>query len=217
MKRKRKQGRIPEVLWRIYGNRARTLVETVIDLLPKPPVSSSDKCRCKGIGCLGCNGSDPKGFLLRQSDPKDYFNLLTRSFAVVSDKAPRVQSFSFDVRWTQEQVVKKTIEMIIGNNQNVICNGYNLRQCNQSNKVLDLLTTSTWSLFHDRIGNELMVHLFKFVSIFLPFACGNHYQVSGYPINELCPKFSREAPVSTSQHHLPQPSGNQVNDLHSTF
>ncbi|KAF5187743.1 Telomerase reverse transcriptase [Thalictrum thalictroides] len=195
MARKRNHRKIPEVLWRIYGNRARTLEETVIDLLPKPLLSSSDKCRCRGKGCLGCSGSDPKGFLLRRSDPKDYFNLLTNGFAVVSNAAPSVQSFSFDIHWTQEQVVEKTIERIIGNNQNVICNGYKLHQAR----------------------DEVMVHLFKFVSLFLPLAGGNHYQVSGYSINGLCPKFSKKAPVSTHQHHLSHPSGNQVNDFHSTF
>ncbi|KAL5722755.1 RNA-directed DNA polymerase [Ranunculus cassubicifolius] len=203
----KKKQRIPEVLWRLYGTRARTLAETIINLLPP---SSSSKSRCRG--CLRCTSSesDAMKFLIRSNDPANYIKLLTKSFAVISLNAPQFfgGSCCSNCKWSQKQIVKRTIEMIMqqgkgkDGSRNVICNGFN--QCTQFSKVVELLTTSEWSLFHKRIGDELMVHLLKFVDIFLPHAHKNHQQVSGLSISDLCSKSLKD--VRASQRVLPEAS-----------
>ncbi|KAL6952895.1 RNA-directed DNA polymerase [Sarracenia purpurea var. burkii] len=103
MARKR---RVPEVLWRIFHNRARTLGDTIISLIPSSPPSEA-KCRCKGRKCLGCSGDDAMSFLLRPEDPSEYRKLLTQCFVVVSDNAPTLSAFSPDRRWSQHQMAKQ--------------------------------------------------------------------------------------------------------------
>ncbi|KAF9619030.1 hypothetical protein IFM89_004374 [Coptis chinensis] len=76
----------------------------------------------------------------------------------------------------------------------------------QSSKVVDLLTTSAWSLFQKRIGDDIMVRLLKFVSIFLPLEHGDHHQVSGFPISDFCSKFSKDINAPAFQHPLPDSS-----------
>ncbi|KAL5722756.1 hypothetical protein ACHQM5_006234 [Ranunculus cassubicifolius] len=126
----KKKQRIPEVLWRLYGTRARTLAETIINLLPP---SSSSKSRCRG--CLRCTSSesDAMKFLIRSNDPANYIKLLTKSFAVISLNAPQFfgGSCCSNCKWSQKQIVKRTIEMIMqqgkgkDGSRNVICNGFN--------------------------------------------------------------------------------------------
>ncbi|GFY92246.1 hypothetical protein Acr_08g0006420 [Actinidia rufa] len=121
MARKR---RVPEVLWRIFHNRARTLADTIIYLIPQSP---AEECRCKGRRCLGCSGDGAMSFLLRPEDPPDYRKLLTQCFVVVSDDASPLSVFYPDRRWSQYEIVKRTIETIIGEQpsaSNVICCEY---------------------------------------------------------------------------------------------
>ncbi|MCL7046902.1 hypothetical protein MKW94_018799, partial [Papaver nudicaule] len=54
------------------------------------------------------------------------------------------------------------------------------------------------------IGDELMVHLLRFGSIFLPHGRKDHHQVAGYPISNFCPKLSKPA---SAAHHQPASIG----------
>lgn len=94
---------IPQVLWRLFGNRARTLASAIVALLPYPPPSPAE-CPCKGLRCLGCSGSDAMSFLLRPEDPDDYLKLLNRCFIVVPDDEPALSYFHPHCRWSQAQV-----------------------------------------------------------------------------------------------------------------
>lgn len=93
-----KKPRVPEVLWRLFSRRARTLADTITSLLPPPD------CLCHKRRCLRCSGATPEGFLLRPDDPCHYRQLLTQCYVVISEKASPVSDFSNESRWSQRQV-----------------------------------------------------------------------------------------------------------------
>ncbi|XP_058225242.1 telomerase reverse transcriptase isoform X3 [Rhododendron vialii] len=208
MARKR---RVPEVLWRLFNSRARTLADTIISLIPPTTPSAAAACRCKGRGCLGCTGDGAISFLLRPDDPSDYRKLLYQCIVVVSDNAPPFSAFYPDRRWSQQEVspnpsvyywsytvalnwlssviVKRTIEMIISEqplSSNVLCSDYDKHCCSSS--AMELLTSSAWDFLLRRVGDGVMVYLLKYTSIFLPLPRKKHYQVAGFPISDFCLK-----------------------------
>ncbi|KAI3935224.1 hypothetical protein MKW98_018413 [Papaver atlanticum] len=188
-----KKQRIPETLFRVYEHRARTLSDAIISLLPPPP-SSPVECRCKGRRCLGCSGIQ---FLLKIDDPYEYKDLLNKCFVVLSEDSPPLTSFYPGCHWSQRQIVTRTIELMIPQKSgNTICNGYD--KMKNSSCVLDLLSTLAWKLLLTRIGDELMVHLLRFGSIFLPHGRKDHRQVAGFPISNFCPNISK--PASAAYH-----------------
>ncbi|CAI8596170.1 unnamed protein product [Vicia faba] len=185
MARKRKQ-QVPGVLWRLFRNRARTLSQTILSLLPPPP-PSPDLCHCRGHGCLGCT-SDATSFLLRPNDPSDYRKLLANCYVVVSENAPPIRFFIPHSHCSQYQIVKSIIELIMHPEDpasaNVLCSGYNRSTCSSPN--VGLLSCASWCLLLSRVGDDFMVYLLKNTSIFLPASHGKHYQVGGPPISRLC-------------------------------
>ncbi len=96
-----KKRRVPEVLWRLFRDRARSLACTIVSLLPPPP--SLCLC-CTGSQCLGCSGAEAMSFLMRDDDPLDYLKLLNQCFVVVSDNAPPLSLSYSHSRWPQPQV-----------------------------------------------------------------------------------------------------------------
>ncbi|KAH7862803.1 hypothetical protein Vadar_009797 [Vaccinium darrowii] len=181
MARKR---RVPEVLWRMFNSRARTLADTIVALVPP---STPSACRCKARGCLACSGDGAMSFLLRPEDPSDYRTLLNQCFVVVSDNAPTLSAFYPDRRWSQREIVKRTIEMIINDlpsSSNVLCSDYDKHYCSSS--AMELLASSAWNFLLGRVGDGVMVYLLKYTSIFLPLPRTKHYQVAGFPISDFC-------------------------------
>ncbi|KAJ4970256.1 hypothetical protein NE237_003355 [Protea cynaroides] len=193
MKKKR---RVPDVLWRLYRNRACTLADTIVSLLPLPPPSPAD-CWCKGCGCLGCSGDGAMSFLLRSDDPPDYHKLLNRCFVVMpDDQLQRRRAFYPECRWSQLTMVRRTIEMIMCESRqpsNLICSGYN--KLSRASSVLDLLTTSPWCLLLERIGDDTMFHLLKYASIFLLHSRANYHRVAGPLVIDLMPKVQKHTSV----------------------
>lgn len=141
---KKNKRRVPEVLWRLYRDRARSLSHTVTYLFTQtqlPPSNSNTS-----------GAEDDMSFLLKHNDPTDYRNLLNNCYIVINDNArPLPSHFSLRNRWSQHQVtimpsdnlclffffkplsllclqiVKKTIEMIMSENpvsSNVISSAY---------------------------------------------------------------------------------------------
>ncbi|GLT60389.1 hypothetical protein SLA2020_331570 [Shorea laevis] len=167
---------VPEVLWRLFGARARTLSATITSLVPslRPSI-----CPCKGSSCIQCC-RDATSFLLRGGDPKDYGKLINCAYLVVNDGAPPLQ-FDPSGRWPQLELMRRTIE-ITGLEQpsNLICCDYN--KVKQSSPILERLTSSAWALLHERVGDCLMVYLLKHASIFLPLSHNTFHQVAGSPV-----------------------------------
>ncbi|RVX02947.1 Telomerase reverse transcriptase [Vitis vinifera] len=100
--RKRRKRRVPEILWRLFRHRARTLADTIVSLIPPLP-----HCGCNGRRCLGCIGGDADSYLLRPQDPCDYRKLLSECFVVVSYNAPPLSTIYLDRRWSQLQFAQQ--------------------------------------------------------------------------------------------------------------
>ncbi|KAG6679659.1 hypothetical protein I3842_13G004200 [Carya illinoinensis] len=191
---------IPQVLWRLFGNRARTLASAIVALLPYPPPSPAE-CPCKGLRCLGCSGSDAMSFLLRPEDPDDYLKLLNRCFIVVPDDEPALSYFHPHCRWSQAQIVQRAIEMKTYDkvmSSNVVCDGYD--KVNHSSPIMELLSSSAWCLLLQRVGDDVMFYLLNHTSVFLPLPNKKHRQVAGPPISKLCYEFSKRRSESQYPH-----------------
>ena len=98
-----KRKRVPEVLWRMFGNRARTLSEAIISLIPQ-------HCDCNGRGkCLRCvfgvGDEAAMAYLIRPDDLQEYRQLMMKCFVVIpTDTPPLPPLLSFSLRWSQPQV-----------------------------------------------------------------------------------------------------------------
>ncbi|KAH9706954.1 Telomerase reverse transcriptase [Citrus sinensis] len=94
---KKNKRRVPEVLWRLYRDRARSLSHTVTYLFTQtqlPPSNSNTS-----------GAEDDMSFLLKHNDPTDYRNLLNNCYIVINDNArPLPSHFSLRNRWSQHQV-----------------------------------------------------------------------------------------------------------------
>ncbi|KAH9771490.1 Telomerase reverse transcriptase [Citrus sinensis] len=184
---KKNKRRVPEVLWRLYRDRARSLSHAVTYLFTQtqlPPSNSNTS-----------GAEDDMSFLLKHNDPSDYRNLLNNCYIVINDNArPLPSHFSLRNRWSQHQIVKKTIEMIMSENpvsSNVISSAYD--------KASTLPPPGGPASF---VGDDLMVYLLKHSSIFLPLPHKKHHQVAGPPINDICRKLSNQ----TANSHCRSPS-----------
>uniref|UniRef100_M4CWJ1 Telomerase reverse transcriptase n=1 Tax=Brassica campestris TaxID=3711 RepID=M4CWJ1_BRACM len=115
---------VPEILWRSFGERAKNLKDSIIDLIT-PRSIQPEKCRCRGQGCLGCSG-DKASFLLRPDDPIHYRKLLHRCFVVLREQAPPPPRFSPTSWGSQRDIVEKIIEKMDPGCDcgNVICARY---------------------------------------------------------------------------------------------
>ncbi|CAK9164658.1 unnamed protein product, partial [Ilex paraguariensis] len=225
----KKKRRVPEVLWRLFHNRARPLADTIISLISL----SSFECRCKVRGCLGCAGDEAMSFLRRPDDPSDYHKLLTQCYVVVSDNAPPFSVFDPACRWSQLEIVRRSIEMIMREqptSSNVICSGYDkakyvtachlsgsdfnssiilvfcgddfiyIGQHSRSSAIVELLTCSAWGLFLARVGDGIMSYLLKYSSIFLPLSRKKYHQVAGFSTSDLCFNYSKHISKIEFQH-----------------
>ncbi|XP_050262152.1 telomerase reverse transcriptase-like isoform X1 [Quercus robur] len=196
-----KKRRVPEVLWRLFRHRARTLASTIVSLVSPPPPSS---CSCSRTGsqCLSCSGSEAMSFLVRKEDPQEYVKLLNKCFVVASENAPPLSPFQSHSRWPQSQIVQRTIEIMMHeqfNSINVICKAYD--KINRASPIVELLSSSAWCLLSQRVGDDVMVYLLKYTSIFLPVSSKKHQQVTGPPISDLCPKQSKKRTLESQHQH----------------
>ncbi|XP_011626936.1 telomerase reverse transcriptase isoform X5 [Amborella trichopoda] len=186
MKRKKRKRRVPEFMRRVYGDKyVNTLGNVILSMLPLQnggTLGAHTGCRCKGRGCLGCSG-DPMAFILRDGDPPDYRALISRSFAVLHLLPDLSLPFSPHVRWTQEQIVRRVIDM-------ESCIPYSL-QWISSSPMIDVFCSSAWSLLLTRIGDEFMFHLLRHTSIFSPLNNGNYIQIAGAPFTDFIRRFIR--------------------------
>ena len=64
-----------------------------------------------------------------------------------------------------------------------------------------------------QVGDDIMVYLLKYTSIFLPVSSKKHQQVTGPPISDLCLKQSKKRTLeSQHQHTSLDKCGNKSND-----
>ncbi|XP_051152954.1 telomerase reverse transcriptase isoform X2 [Andrographis paniculata] len=195
MRKKKRRKQVPEVLWRLFRHRARPLCDTILALIPP-----NCCCSCSSSNsaeCLSCKRDEALLLLLRPSDPPGYRRLLNGCFAVVPEDAPPLSAFDPRHFQLQRENVKRCIETIMceqSSSSSLICCRYDKDSC--SNSVVDELSSSNWNLLSMRVGDALIIYLFKYASLFLPLPRGKHIQITGYPISDLYFK---------SAYHMPNP------------
>nr|AAX19886.1 telomerase reverse transcriptase catalytic subunit [Doryanthes excelsa]AAX19887.1 telomerase reverse transcriptase catalytic subunit [Doryanthes excelsa] len=182
MARKRKC-RVPEVLRRAFDGCARSIEDTILSLLPNPPPSSPEECRCRGRLCLGCLGHS---HLVEQNDPPEYARLLSHTYCFVPQSAPPPPEVFLACGLGQRKIVRNTMELLLDNsksNTNVLCLGYDKQR--RFSSTGEAVCTHAWDLLLERIGDQLMVFLLRFSSIFLPLSNKSYHQVTGPPLSEI--------------------------------
>ncbi|KAI7745599.1 hypothetical protein M8C21_024034 [Ambrosia artemisiifolia] len=193
--------RVPEVLWKVFGKRAQRLGEALLSLIPCGSMS----------------------FLLRQDDPSDYRTLLNHCFIVFSHTStPPPFHYHYHSpppppRYTQIQLVSKTIQILLSDDpstNNLICTAYNKHT--RSSPVLQALSSSSWNLLLTRVGDDLMVHLLKYSSIFVPLNTNKHQQVAGFPITHLCWQHLKHISHSNNNNNNHRHSDSETFHGHST-
>ncbi|XP_072953030.1 telomerase reverse transcriptase isoform X4 [Typha angustifolia] len=210
-KRRRRRNRVPELFRRAYDDRAHSLKEAILSLLPSPPPPSSEECTCGGRRCLGC--ADASSYLLRARDSAAYRHLLSRAICVVSRAAPSPPVFFLGNNFTQRQIVRSTIELIMDSSDridNVLCNSYNKlfspcpHQQVHFSPLGEFVCSCTWDLLLTRIGDPLMIFLLRYSSIFLPVKNRGYHQVAGPRLNTLLQSsdFLRTSLTSRNQERM---------------
>lgn len=164
--------RFPKVLAAVCGHRIRTLRQIILELLG--PSLRLSPCNCKGLGeehfkyCASC---DPSTYLLRDDDHAEYWTLLECSYGVVSNTAPRVESFALENRWSQLQIIERATELHFRKATrplNVICFGYRQPEpnktetgsasssygleCASTNSIMRLLNSQAWTILLSRVS-----------------------------------------------------------------
>ncbi|CAH9085558.1 unnamed protein product [Cuscuta epithymum] len=196
----KKKRRVPDVLWRLFHNHARTLFETIKSLIPPLQTSAAD-CRCNGRGCLSCGGANSTAFILTPTDPPEYRKLLNHCFVVLDENAPALSVFQPQHRRSQFEIVRTTIEMMMSEHptsSNLILHDYYKTSCPSSISALDLLTSEAWCLLLKRVGDVLMVYILRNFSIFLPLPQNKLHQVAGFPISDLCLTSSKRTALGSA-------------------
>ncbi|GAB2236220.1 hypothetical protein Drorol1_Dr00027959 [Drosera rotundifolia] len=179
----------PQVLWRLFGDRVRSLAETILFLLPR-------ECRCR-FGrrwkCLRCtfHGSGGEGegegggYLVREGDEKEYVEMMKWCYVVVDDNAKGLDPDTCPLtRWSQRQIVCRTIQRILSEqseSSNVLCNGYQM--LTDSSPIVNLLSSSLWQKLLQRVGDVFMCYLLTHTMIFLFRGNNKHQQVAGQPVS----------------------------------
>ncbi|XP_021744999.1 telomerase reverse transcriptase-like isoform X2 [Chenopodium quinoa] len=196
---KKKKERVPNVLWRQFRDKAASLSKTIISIIPK-------FCNCNGKGkCIRCvfgNGDDDAAmtYLIRPDDPIEYRRLMTTCFVVVPHNAPPFPPLSsFTRHWSQLQIVEKTIQALFNKAtapSNVLCHGYQKFKLNST--IVKVLTSCTWELALERVGDSIMIHLLMHTLIFMSITCNAHQQVAGPLVSQLVARLPMRIPLDDS-------------------
>lgn len=156
--------------------------------------------------------------LIQDGDPVEYRALIKSTVVAV----PRDQSATppfkpTTTQWfTLKEIINRVIEHVCrANKTNVLAygfeslNAYGKRgtvagtvgiQNSYPNTIVSYLrTTRAWQVLHERIGDDLMIHLLQNVSMFVKVNSKCYFQVAGYPISRLSPLTATEG-VSPQLH-----------------
>ncbi|CAM0871602.1 unnamed protein product [Alopecurus aequalis] len=182
-RRRRAFGRRPE-LRLAYGSGTRPLGAAILALLPPPTPGAAPCPACRGAaaGCLACRRW---AHLLRAGDPVAYRRLVTRAVCAVQRTPappPPPRYTPGNGGHSQAQLVREATKGIwtdsFGKATNVLCNG--LRRGGLAG---NLVSSPSWDILLQRIGDLLMCYILMHSSIFLPFRKSDYLQVTGVPLN----------------------------------
>ena len=149
--------------------------------------------------------------LLQDGDPVEYRVLLKSTIVAVRDQSALLPFNPTQTQWfTFKEIINKVIEHVCRTNKtNVLAfgfeslSGYGNKgtvagtvgiQNSYPNTILSYLrTTRAWQLLHERVGDDLMIHLLQNVSMFVKVNAKCYFQVAGYPISRLSPLSTADA------------------------
>ena len=144
--------------------------------------------------------------LIQDGDPVEYRVLMKSTLVAVPRHQSATPPFNpTNTQWfTLKEIINRVIEHVCRSNKtNVLAygfgslNGYGTKgtvagtvgiQNNYPNTIVSYLrTTRAWQVLHQRIGDDLMIHLLQNVSMFVKVNSKCYFQVAGYPISRLSP------------------------------
>ena len=145
--------------------------------------------------------------LIQDLDPVEYRVLLKSTLVAVRvhDQAATLPFNPTQTQWfTLKEIINRVIEHVCRSNKtNVLAfgfeslSGYGKKgtvagtigiQNSYPNTIVSYLrTTRAWQVLHERIGDDLMIHLLQNVSMFVKVNAKCYFQVAGYPISRLSP------------------------------
>lgn len=170
--------------------------------------------------------------LVQDGDPKEYQALLKSTLVAV----PRDQSATppFNPKNTQWFTLKEIINRVIehlcrANKTNVLSHGFECLsgygkkgtvagtvgiQNSYPNTIVSYLRTAkAWQVLHQRIGDDLMIHLLQNMSLFVKVNSKCYFQLAGFPLSRLSPLSATDVSptVSKSKKRIP-PVGDRDGD-----
>lgn len=144
--------------------------------------------------------------LIQDGDPVEYRVLLKSTIVAGDSDESATQPFNpTQTQWfTLKEIINRVIELVCRTNKaNVLAfgfeslNGYGKKgtvagtigiQNSYPNTIVSYLrTTRAWQMLHERVGDDLMIHLLQNVSMFVKVKAKCYFQVAGYPISRLSP------------------------------
>lgn len=149
--------------------------------------------------------------LIQDRDPVEYRVLLKSTIVGVRDQSAVLPYNPTQTQWfTLKEIINRVIEHVCQTKKtNVLAfgfealNGYGNKgtvvgtvgiQNSYPNTIVSCLRTSrAWQLLHERIGDDLMIHLLQSVSLFVKVNSKCYFQVAGYPISRLSPLSAADA------------------------
>lgn len=149
--------------------------------------------------------------LIQDRDPVEYRVLLKSTIVGVRDQSAILPHNSTQTQWfTLKEIVNRVIENVCQTKKtNVLAFGFEALsgygnkgtvagtvgiQNSYPNTIVSCLRTSkAWQLLHERIGDDLMIHLLQSVSMFVKGNSKCYFQVAGYPISRLSPLSAADA------------------------
>ena len=157
--------------------------------------------------------------LIQDCDPVEYRVLLKSTIVAVRDESALLPYNPKQTQWfTLKEIINRVIEHVCRTNKtNVLAigfeslSGYENKgtvvgtvgiQNSYPNTIVSCLKmTRAWQLLHERIGDDLMIHLLQSMSMFVKVNSKCYFQVAGYPINRLSPLST--AADATQLHNKP--------------
>lgn len=151
--------------------------------------------------------------LIQDGDSEDYKVLLKSTVVAV----PRDQSADppfkpSNTQWfTLKEITNRVIEHVCrGNKSNVIASGFEplsgndrsgtvagtvgIQNSYPNTLVSYLRTAKAWQVLHERIGDDMMIHLLQNVAVFVKGPSKCYFQLTGFPISRLTPLTDKDRP-----------------------
>ena len=141
------------------------------------------------------------------NDTKAYKKMLKQTTVCYHDNDVDLHSFTprvregFHMRDILQRVVEISCHSLSGSSGNIISIGYQLvRDRNNStgcasstatvvnkypNSAVEVLSAKCWQILHKRIGDDLMIHLLRDLSLFVMVKNNCYMQIAGYPMYNL--------------------------------